>query len=42
MAPLSKVLVGVLLSHDTFGTHLGLQRRTTDVELEKQNFKAAG
>ena len=42
MAPLSKALVGVLLPHDTFGTHLDLQRRTVDVELEKQNFKAAG
>ena len=42
MATLSKALVGVLLPHDTFGTHLDLQRRTTDVELEKQSFKAAG
>ena len=42
MAPLSKALVGVLLPHDTFGTHLDLQRRTVDVELEKQNFKATG
>ena len=42
MAPFSKTLAGVLLPHDTFSTHLDSQRRTTDVELEKQNFKAAG
>ena len=42
MATLSKALVGVLLPHDTFDIHLDLQRRTTDVELEKQSFKAAG
>ena len=41
MAPLRKALAGVLLPHYTFGTHLDLQRRTTDVELEKKNFKAA-
>ena len=35
-------MADVLLPHDTFGTHLDSQRRTTDVELEKQNFKAAG
>lgn len=42
MAPLSKKLVGVLLSHDHFGSHLDSQQRTTDVELEKRNFKNAG
>ena len=41
MGPLSKALAGVLLPHDTFGIHLDFPRKT-DVELEKQNFKAAG
>ena len=41
MAPLSKALAGVLLPHDTFGIHLDFHRKT-DVELEKQNFKATG
>ena len=35
-------MAGVFLPHETFGTHLDSQRRTTDVELEKENFKAAG
>lgn len=42
MAPLSKELTGVILPHDTFGTHLDSQGRTIDVELEKENFKKAG
>ena len=42
MAPLSKALSGLLLPHETCGTHLDSQRRTTDVELGNQNFKAAG
>ena len=42
MVPLRQALAGVLLPHDTFDTHLDSQRRTTEVELEKQNFKAAG
>ena len=41
MAPLSKALAGVLLTHDTFGIHLGSQRRTTDVELVSR-WKAFG
>ena len=40
MAPLSKTLVGVLLPHDTFGTHLDLQRRTTDGELDRKKFQS--
>ena len=36
MAPLSKALEGVLLPHDTFGTHLDSQRRTADVEIENK------
>ena len=42
MAPLSKALAGMVLPHDTFGTHLNSQRRTVDLELEKRNFKKAG
>lgn len=42
MAPLSKKLVGILLPHDRFGSHLDSQQRTIDVELEKKNFENAG
>ena len=42
MAPLSKALAGLVLSLGTFGPHLDSQRRTVDLELEKQNFKKAG
>ena len=35
-------LSGVLLPHDTGGSYLDSQQRTTDVELEKKNFRAAG
>ena len=42
MAPLSKALAGILLPHDTFGSHLGSQNRTIDAELEKKIFRKAG
>ena len=42
MAPLSRQMTGLVLPHDTCGTHLDSQRRTIDSELEKRNFKAAG
>ena len=42
MAPLSKALSGILLSHETFWTHLDSSRKTIDTNLEKRNFKAAG
>lgn len=42
MAPLSKELVGLIIPHDHFGSHLDSQLRTTDEELEKKNFKFAG
>ena len=42
MAPLSKALAGLVLPHGTFGPHLDSQRRTVDLELEKQIFKKAG
>ena len=42
MAPLSKELAGLVLPHDTCGTHLDSRQRTIDDELEKMNFKKAG
>lgn len=42
MAPLSHQLAGVVLPHDTFGSHLNASRKTTDVDLEMRNFAAAG
>ena len=42
MAPLSKELAGLILPHDSCGTHLDSQRKTIDVDLEKANFKKAG
>ncbi|CAG8626380.1 10681_t:CDS:2 [Dentiscutata erythropus] len=41
MAPLSYDLAGMILPHDTFGSHLDSQLRTVDEELEKRNFKVA-
>ena len=41
MTALSKVLSGILLPHETFGTHLDLSRKTIDTNLEKRNFKTA-
>lgn len=42
MAPLSQELAGVILPHDTFGTHLDSKGSTVDLNLEKDNFKRAG
>ena len=42
MHPLSLSMAGVILPHDTFGTHLDNQGQTVDLELEKENFAAAG
>ena len=42
MFHLSKELTGVLLPHDTYGTHLDNNGQTVDVELELKNFEAAG
>ena len=42
MYHLSKELTGVLLPHDTYGSHLDSSGKTVDTELEMQNFKAAG
>ena len=42
MAPLSRQLSALILPHEHFGSHLNSERKTTDVELEKQNFKYSG
>ena len=42
MAPLSKELAGVVLPHDSYGSHLDAQGRTIDKELEKKNLGCAG
>ena len=41
MAPLSHDLSGLVLKHDTFGSHLDKNGKTIDTELEKKNFYAA-
>ena len=41
MAPLSRELAGLILPHDSFGSHLQGQK-TVDTELEKANFQKAG
>ncbi|CAF4260586.1 unnamed protein product [Rotaria sp. Silwood2] len=42
MAPLSHDLAGLILPHDHFGSHLNESGGTTNVELEKLNFRKAG
>lgn len=42
MYHLSKELTGVVLPHDTYGTHLDNAGNTVDVDLEMRNFEAAG
>ena len=42
MSNLSKVLSGVILLHDHFGTHLDNSNDTVDEELELKNFEHAG
>lgn len=42
MAPLSKGLVGIILPHDHYGTHLDKNGKTVDINLERQNFSYAG
>ena len=39
MAPLSRDTAGLTLPFDTFGSHLNSSNETTDIELEKKNFK---
>ena len=42
MAPLSFNMAGVVLNHEVHGSHLDRSKNTTDEELEKRNFAAAG
>ena len=42
MAPLSRLLTGVLLRHDIHGTHLDSSGKTIDLALEIRNFFAIG
>ncbi|CAF1291047.1 unnamed protein product [Rotaria sordida] len=42
MAPLSHDLAGLILPHDYFGSHLNDSGVTTNLELEKLNFRKAG
>ncbi|XP_054746672.1 uncharacterized protein LOC129251332 isoform X2 [Anastrepha obliqua] len=42
MAPLSRELTGVVLPHDSFGTHLDSSGRILGESLEKDNFRKAG
>ena len=42
MAPLSRELSGVILAHDSYGSHLNSQNKCIDTKLEKQNFAKAG
>ncbi|XP_025996071.2 uncharacterized protein LOC113005141 [Solenopsis invicta] len=42
MAPLTHELAGLILPHDKFGTHLNVQGKTVDKELELKNFEYAG
>lgn len=42
MAPLSKCLVGIVLPHDHYGTHLDNNGNTVDPDLEKENFSYSG
>ena len=42
MAPLSKELAGLVIPHDSCGTHLDSQQRTIDDKLEGANFRKAG
>ena len=42
MAPLSRDLCGLILPHDTFDSHLNTQGKTTNLELEWNNFQKAG
>ncbi|CAF2837468.1 unnamed protein product [Rotaria sp. Silwood2] len=42
MAPLSHDLAGLILTHDYFGSHLTKSGVTTNIDLEKLNFRKAG
>ena len=42
MVPLSKALAGLVIPHDSYGSHLNESGETIEPELEKKNFKVAG
>lgn len=42
MAPLSRELAGLILPHDSFGSHLHDGGKTVDSTLERENFQKAG
>lgn len=42
MAPLSRELAGLVLPHESCGSHLDNNGRTIDDDLEKKNFQKAG
>ena len=42
IAPLSKALVDIVISHSFCGSNVNPKGETFDAELEKENFKAAG
>lgn len=42
IALLSRELSGVILPHDTYGSHLDDRGRTIDSAFEKENFRKAG
>ncbi|GFO38799.1 hypothetical protein PoB_006530400 [Plakobranchus ocellatus] len=42
VAPLSRDLAGVVLSHEHFGSHLDSSGKTVDEQMERQNFQHAG
>lgn len=42
MAPLSRELAGLILPHDSYGSHLNDSGKTIDSSLERDNFQKAG
>lgn len=42
MAPLSHELSGVILPHDSYGSHLNASKKCINDELERRNFAKAG
>ena len=42
MAPLSHDMAGLILPHDFYGSHLSDSGVTTNIDLEKMNFRKAG
>ena len=41
IASLSRALAGVVIPHDSYGSHLNPRGKTVDAELEKKNFIVA-